>query len=274
MDSKKAALYIRVSTIDQAREGYSLAAQEKLLTEYCQQRGYEIFGTYRDEGISGKDLAHRPGVTQLLNDAKQDLFGAVIVWKITRLSRSLADLCSVCALFHAHNIILASYSEAFDASTPSGRMMLNLLGVIAQWEREVISENVKMGMEERAATGKCTCPYVLGYDKVGDNLVLNEKEAEVVRFVYTSYIACRNMAYVSNLCDLNDYRGKMGAHIKPESVHKILTRFVYCGYNSYNRTPIRGKHDAIISTEMYNSAQNILMENTGGRKRKRPLVWL
>ena len=175
----KVAIYIRVSTAGQAEEGYSLDAQERLLTDYCRARKYEIYQIYRDEGISAKDIIHRPGMLSLLEDAEDKKFDMILVWKLTRFSRNLADLAVACDKLDKRGVALVSYSEAFDSCTPAGRMVRSMLGTVAQFEREVTSENTRLGMLERAEQGKRTCSFVLGYDRDGkESLKIKEDEAE------------------------------------------------------------------------------------------------
>lgn len=142
------AIYIRVSTTRQAEEGFSLAAQQKVLVDYCKQHKYIIHQIYADEGISGKDVQHRDAFKTMLQDAKERKFQAVLVWKLTRFTRSVRDLINTCDELELYNVALMSSSESFDTSTPSGRLMRNLLGVIAQWEREIIAENVVLANSE------------------------------------------------------------------------------------------------------------------------------
>lgn len=195
-----AAIYTRVSTRDQALEGYSLDAQERTLVEYCKARKWKIYKIYSDEGISAKDITHRPGMLSLLQDANERKFNVILVWKLTRFTRSLSDLSVTCERLDKLGIPLISYSEAFDSGTPAGRMMRSVLGTIAQFEREVISENVALGTMERARQGKRTCSYVLGYDVCGkDSLKINPVEAEYVNFVHDKYLERKSISEVTAL---------------------------------------------------------------------------
>ena len=179
-----AALYIRVSTLDQVREGYSLAAQQAALEAWAAQHGYSAI-LYADEGISGKDIGHRPAMCQMLADVEAGKIAVVAVWALSRLTRSVADLYATWELLEAHGVALISHTEAFDTSTPTGRAMMGLLGVFAQMEREITAERVRAAMAERAAQGKRTCSCVLGYDLDGsDSLVPNPQEAEIIRYIY------------------------------------------------------------------------------------------
>lgn len=88
----RVAIYIRVSTYDQAREGYSLEAQENALRKWCADRNYQVYEIYADRGISGKDIDHRPDMKRLLQDAKEEKFDMVIFWALSRFTRSVSDL--------------------------------------------------------------------------------------------------------------------------------------------------------------------------------------
>ncbi len=264
------AIYKRVSSEEQAREGYSLDAQEKVLLDYCKLRGYTVYKIYADEGISAKDIKHRPGMLSLLSDARQKKFNTILVWKLTRFTRKLSDLTTVCDDLESYGVYLSSYTEAFDSKTPSGRMVRAMLGAVAQFDREVISENVKLGMEERARQGKRTCNEVVGYDIVDkDNLVINEKEAEYVRFVYDSYLKYKTISKVLVVCKERGFTGKRGKPPRHESIHRILTRPIYCGYNLFNGKLYKGAHPAIIPVSKYNRVQQIMMDRgvASGRPR-------
>jgi site-specific DNA recombinase len=275
----KAAIYIRVSTEQQADEGYSLAAQERTLREYCRFKDYEIFDIYADEGKSGKDIVHRPQLQRLISDGLAEKFHTIIVWKITRFTRSISDLCSTCDRLEKHDVYLESYSEGFDSRTPVGRMVRNILGVIAQWERETISENVRAAMRERALQGKHTFSYVLGYDvkKGEDELKVNAEEAAIVRFIFDSYIKYENLIAVADICNAKGYTGKRGKPFNPESIHRILTRPIYAGWYSWQGLPVtKGDYEALITEAEYNRIQNILKKRgiRFGRSRKTPLIKL
>ena len=184
MNKKRVAIYIRVSTLDQAQEGYSLDAQEKTLRKWCDDRKYTIYDLYADRGISGKDIEHRPDMNRLLKDAKKNEFDVVLFWALSRFTRSVSDLYHTMENFQKWNVDMISYTESFDTSTPMGRAMIGIVGVFSQLERELTSERVSAALAERAAQGKRTCSEILGYDLDGrDSFKINTKEAEYVRFV-------------------------------------------------------------------------------------------
>lgn len=268
---KKVAIYIRVSTREQALEGYSLDAQERILTDYCRLKKYNVVEIYRDEGISAKDIQHRPGLLQLLEDSKAGSFEAVLVWKLTRFSRNMANLMNMCEDLDKRGIALVSYSESFDSATPAGRMVRSMLGTVAQFEREVISENVSMGLLERARQGKRTSTQVLGYDLLGkDSLAVNPKEAEYVNFVHDNYLIYKNISEVTELARNKGYRGKRGRIPTPQAILVILTCPVYAGYNVFKGNVYKGNHEAIRTVPQFNKVQRLILKQgrLTGRFRK------
>ena len=134
--TKRVAIYIRVSTLDQAREGYSLSAQRKALTRWAKEHSYEIIGYYADEGISGKDIKHRPDMQRLLEDVAASKVDVIIVWALSRFTRSVADLYNMWNILNKHNCGIISYTEAFDTTTIMGRAMMGMLAIFAQMEKD------------------------------------------------------------------------------------------------------------------------------------------
>lgn len=275
----KVALYIRVSTVEQAREGYSLAAQEKVLRGYCKLKKYQIVNVYSDEGISGSTITKRPGMLKMLEDARTGAFNIILVWKLTRFSRSLKDLLNTCDELEKIDIYLESYSEKFDGRTPAGRLMRGVIGLIAQFERDVLSENVTLGLNERAARGLRTCAYILGYDVIkGGDMAINEKEAEIVRFIFDSYMERKSLSEVAALCREKKYTGKLGRVFVPFVIENILRRFTYCGYYAWHGkpVPVKGNFKPVITVEQYNKVQKILKAQgkLTGRRRVNELILL
>ena len=262
------AIYIRVSTLDQARDGYSLAAQEQALRKWCDSHGYEVYRVYSDGGISGKDIGHRPDVTQLLKDAETEAFSIVLVWALSRFTRSVADLYNSLSLFAAHNIDLVSLTENFCITTPMGRAMIGIVGVFAQLEREITAERVRAAMAERASQGKRTTNEVLGYDLDGtDSLKINDAEAERVRYIFDRYLEYKNLSAVAELCRLKGYTGKRGRILRASNVRMILSRPVYAGYNSFNGQLYKGSHEPLVSVQKFNRVQSLLDIHKVGRPR-------
>lgn len=274
-NKKQVAIYIRVSTLDQASDGYSLDAQEKALRKWCEERKYNVYDLYADKGISGKDIEHRPDINRLLNDAKNSKFDLVLFWALSRFTRSVSDLYSTMEKFQKWNVSMISYTESFDTSTPMGRAMIGVVGVFAQLERELTSERVVAAIAERASQGKRTCSEILGYDLDGkDSFKINKNEAEYVRFCFSEYLLRKNLSEVAREAKIKGFKGKRGKTPTAYSIQKILTRTQYCGYNILHGEIYKGNYESIIDVETYNKTLSLLKrqgKNTG-RNRISPLI--
>jgi site-specific DNA recombinase len=271
------ALYIRVSTEEQAKAGFSLDGQEEALREYCRRMGFEVYKLYRDDGISAKNIKDRPGLVSMLEDAKKGLFNVIIVWKLNRLTRNVHDLSCIELLLNKQCIILQSCTEGFDSSTPSGRMIMYMLCTIAQYDLDSISENVKLGNQNRAKKGLRTCNHVLGYDIVGKNeLKINPDESKWIKFIFEKYLEFKNLSTVARLCRENGFSGKRNAPPHPFGITKILSRPIYCGYNYYGGAVFKGNHEPIIDVDVFNNVQRLLLQQGrfSGRKRLHQLMYI
>ena len=286
--SKKVAIYCRVSTTEQAEEGYSIDEQNIKIREYCEREGHEIYNLYEDRGISGKNITNRPGIKQLLQDATENKFDLVIVWKLNRISRKLLDILNIVELLNKHNIAFRSLTENFETETPSGKLQLNIMGAIGEFERETIAENVKMGLLARAKEGRWNGGVVLGYDLVELNnegkkrkntvLKINEKEANTVRRIFELYSQGHGYKAVVNRINKEGHKTKRNGEFAVSTVKEILQNPVYIGKirynvrqdwskkrrNNINANPILsdGIHEPIIDVETWNKVQVILKERS------------
>lgn len=284
------AIYCRVSTDEQAEFGYSIDEQKRLLEEWCKANDYIIYKCYSDRGISGKNIKDRPALKELLSDAKEGKFDMVISWKINRVSRKLEDVLKIVNILEKNNITFKSYSEPFETDTPAGRMQFQMMALIGEFERGTIAQNVKMGMIAKAKSGNWCGGRVLGYDLVPNNspeeekkgknkLEINEKEAEIVRFIFNEYSKGKGYKAITNQINKLGYKTKKGNSFAVGAIRDILTNPVYIGeirYNvrqnwsekrrrNINPNPIRvkGKHKAIIDKELWDKVQLILESKKG-----------
>lgn len=182
------AIYIRVSTEEQAREGYSIPAQKQKLEAFALSQGWQVLKTYIDDGYSAKNL-DRPQIQRLLEDCKHDLFDTVLVFKLDRIVRSVADLNHMLQLFDKYKVKFKSATEVFDTTSAMGRFFINLVASMAQWERETISERVHFVMKQKVETEhkwlSGNGPY--GYDTEKGKLTINEEQAEWVHYMFERY---------------------------------------------------------------------------------------
>ncbi len=140
----RAAIYARVSTLEQATEGYSISVQKEKLQQYATAQSYEIIGTYSDEGFSGKDLM-RPEMERLIADVKSNKVDVVLIYKLDRLSRHVKDVLELVELFDKYKVTLYSLTENLDLSSPFGRAALKMSATFSELERETIVERMEMG---------------------------------------------------------------------------------------------------------------------------------
>lgn len=284
------AIYSRVSTIEQAEEGYSIDEQERLLIEYCKKKGYEVYRCYSDRGISGKDIKNRPALKELLNDAEEKKFDMVISWKINRISRKLADVLKIVDVLEQNNITFKSFSEPFETDTPAGKMQFQMMALIGEFERGTIAQNVKMGMCAKAKAGEWCGGRVLGYDLVAvereggtkrskTKLTINKKEAEIVKLIFNEYVKGKGYKAITSQLNKIGYKTKKGNNFSVASIRDILTNPVYIGkvrYNvrqnwsekrrrNINANPIitDGIHEAIIDMITWDRVQAILASKKG-----------
>ncbi|MEC0092471.1 recombinase family protein [Paenibacillus macquariensis] len=176
-----ALAYIRVSTEEQAEKGNSLFEQQERAVAYCKAMGWDEPILFIDDGYSAKNI-NRPELTKLLERVKTESCGIVITTKLDRLSRKLFDILKLNEYFNKYNFNYVSATEGFDTSTPAGRLVLQMLGMVAEFERERISENVRNNMMSIANnTKKVISRPCFGYDVIEGELVINIEESLIIK---------------------------------------------------------------------------------------------
>jgi len=183
-DTVRAAIYARVSTDEQAEHGTSLDGQVRRCEAYCVAQGWTVVATHREEGVSGT-LASRPELDQLMRSAKRHELDAIVVAKLDRWGRSMRHLSAVLGDLDDLHVRFASVAEAIDSSTPSGRLLRNVLGAIAEFEREAIIERTSSGLRAVARGGWWPGgPPPYGYrvkrDTARSRLIIDDSEEAVI----------------------------------------------------------------------------------------------
>lgn len=251
--------YARVSTREQAEEGYSIGAQTEKLRAYCSAMDWTITGEYVDPGFSGGKL-ERPAIQQMINDVKAGGCDTVLVKKLDRISRSQKDtLFLIEDVFLKNNINFVSIEENFDTNTPMGRAMIGILSVFAQLERDTIRERTQEGLLERAKDGFYHGgPYApVGYDYINGHLIINEYEAMQVKLVYDLLVNKGwSITKIWNHMSEN-YKTKYSSWNSTSAVYSCFTP-IYTGRIQYKGEIYEGRHEAIIDEETYNKAIAIL----------------
>lgn len=258
----KCVIYRRVSTDMQAEKGHSLETQRLRLESYATSQGWTITGDYIDDGYSAKNM-DRPQLKKMLNDIEKKEFDIILVYKLDRLCRSVRDLNDMLETFDKYDVKFKSSTEVLDTTTATGRMMINIIATLAQWEREQTSERIKNVIGKQREQGVWNggiTPY--GYRKTNGVLSIQEDEAETVRFIFKNIVA---YGYIKISKMLNEKgipspKGK-GLWIS-QSVRNIIQNHFYYGERSYQNkgreelTEIKIEgYKPIISKEEFNLAQ-------------------
>jgi len=225
------ATYTRIST-DEAHQPYSLEAQAVKLKAYAEsQEGWRIVRRFTDQA-SGASL-ERPGLQRALREAEAKRFDLLLVYRVDRLGRSVRGLAQILEQLDSAGVLFRSATEPFDTSSSAGRMMVQMLGVFAEFERATIVERVIAGMERKAARGEWTggaLPFGYRLDPDRRHLEPEPAEAAVVREIFARYAERLEGAQtIGRWLSKRGYRTKHGKPFNPQAVLTILRNRAYLG---------------------------------------------
>ena len=230
-DQLQAAIYVRVSTLEQAERGYSLQEQINACRKHCEDKGWKVVRIYKENGVSGKNL-QRPKLQQLLYYAERQQFDVVVFWRLDRLTRSLQDACELVEVFAEMGIKISCVSEPFDTTTANGRLMFQIKGALAEHERRLTIERSKIGIRARAREGKWKggkTPFGYTYNKEAGKLIINKKEAKTVRVIYHKYLELGSINEVTRYLNNNHFPTRNAKKWSNTAVGNILRRRLYLG---------------------------------------------
>lgn len=245
---KKAALYVRVSTEEQAKKGVSLQAQDEALHAYCNMYGYEVMSVYRDEGKSAKDIQHRPAMLQMLKDAEDAKFEVILIYKLDRFSRSLKDLILTIEKLKKWNIDFISLQDRIETASASGKLMFHIISAFAEFERDIIGERTKFGMSSKAQHGAITNRAPLGYIIDNKRLVVHPTAKVKIEHIFEYYL--------QNSCSLTKLAQTFGYTTR--GIQKLLRNKTYIGMIQFDNTWHKGLHEPILSTDLFEKVQQKL----------------
>lgn len=216
--------YIRVSTEQQADEGVSLDAQKAKIAAWCLVNDYELVSVQVDAGISGKSMEKRQGLQKALAGMKKDM--VLVVYSLSRLARSTKDTLAISEQLDKAGADLVSLSERIDTTGAAGKMMFRMLAVLAEFERDVISERTCMAMAHKKAKGEKYSHVPMGFDEIDGRLVRVEAEAQVVAEIMQRRESGETLKAIADNLNVRGIKGKQGGIWHPGTVRCILQRQV------------------------------------------------
>jgi site-specific DNA recombinase len=255
------ATYTRIST-DEAHQPYSLEAQAERLSAYtASQEGWQITRRFSDQ-TSGATL-ERPGLERALAEAAARRLDLLLVYRVDRLSRSVRGLAQILETLDEARVLFRSATEPFDTSSSAGRMMAQMLGVFAEFERATIVERVIAGMERKAARGEWVGQLPFGYQKAPDgrHLAPHPTQAPVVREIFARY--AERLQGTQTLARWLSQRGYETKHGRPFHQHAVLTILrnrSYLGETAFRGIRYPAPHEPLVDKALFDRAQQILQQ--------------
>lgn len=279
----RCAIYTRKSTDHGLElEFNSLDAQREACEAYIKSQaseGWRVTPTrYDDPAYSGGNM-DRPALRQLLKDIETGQVDVVIVYKIDRLTRSLADFSKLVEIFDAKSVSFVAITQQFNTTTSMGRLTLNVLLSFAQFERELASERVRDKVAASRKKGKWTGGSLpLGYDSKDKKLVVNPAEAKTVRLIYQRYLAVKSLqklidelnakAVVTKVREVAN-KSAGGVPFTYGSLAYLLKNRIYLGETGHGGSWFAGEHEPIIDRDTFEKVQQLLHTNSAGRVGRR-----
>lgn len=264
-----ADLYIRVSTTEQAEEGFSVEEQEARLSSYCSAMGFTVNAVHIDPGYSGATI-DRPALKELIADVKAGRCGRVLVWKLDRLSRSQKDMLILLEdVFIANGCDFVSLMESFDTSTAFGRCVVGILAAFAQMERENIKARTMMGRVAKIRKGHFSgshCPVGYKFKEGTNELLVDPYYSLIVKEVYKLFLSGTGLSEIGRTIT-EKYGDSSYDWSKNTAVRRVLSNSVYMGKVQLNGELYDGLHEALISETDWYMAAALLEHNRAINKR-------
>lgn len=260
---KSAGIYIRVSTFDQAREGFSLREQEERLKEFCKFKRYNIYKVYQDAGISAKN-DKRPAYQEMIEDVKKGNINVIVALKLDRLTRSVYDIEKLMKFVNDYECDIDCMADESNTTTSNGRMVMRIMTSVSQNEIEKCSERTKFGMAGAIKNGHIPNRTGLGFKRENKKLVPDPLTKDIIVRIFDLYLEGKSHQVIANIYNKEKVLGKTNWY--DSTIQKILSNELYKGdYVNGKRT----KHptyyenviEPIVSKEKWESCQYQKLRN-------------
>ena len=274
-EKKKCGLYLRVSTEDQAREGFSLPEQRERLESFCKFKSYEIIDYYEDAGISAKTGNYRPEFERLKTDIKTKRINTIVALKLDRITRSIFDWEKLITFLDENNAYIDCANDEINTTSANGKMISRLLMSVSQNEIERTSERTKVGLAGAIKQGHIPHVAPLGYKHENKTLVIDYSTKDVVVRIFELYYEGYSYQKISNLFNEEKVLGK--TNWRDSTIQTILENEIYKGDFVHGK---RTKHptyyedvvEPIVSKEMWEDCQ--VQKKKNSKSYQRTLTYL
>ncbi len=276
-EKKIAGLYIRVSTEDQAREGFSLPEQEKRLRAMCEYKNYEIYKVYKDAGISAKTGNKRPTFEELLQDIKDKKCNTIVVLKLDRLTRSVYDWENIIKFLEENNAYLDCANDDINTTNANGKMISRILMSVSQQEIERTSERTKVGLSGAIKAGHIPARAPLGYKHVDRLLVPDSLTKDIIIRIFNLYFEGCTYVKIAKIYNEEKILGK--TNWRDTTILKIISNEIYkgdyvSGKRSGNSVYYENVVEPLVSKELWENCQVQKKKNSRNYMRTQTYLFL
>ncbi|AHN22729.1 recombinase family protein [Lysinibacillus varians] len=260
-------IYIRVSTEEQANEGYSISAQRERLKAFCIAQNWQEHKFYVDEGISGRDT-NRPQLKKLMKDIKDGHIKVLLVYRLDRLTRSVRDLHKILDELDRVNCIFRSATEIYDTSTAMGRMFITIVAAIAEWESANLGERVVMGQIEKARQGEWAAQPPYGFYKDEHHkLHIHQEQIEAVKIMVQKVREGMSFRQLALYMNSTQYKPKRGYQWHIRTLLDLMHNPALYGAMYWKGVIYENTHEGIMTKDEFEQLQRIITSRQNYKKR-------